>query len=63
MNFEAEGVAVEHSVPESSFVKIEVNDNSVAYDTDMPVQDLVFWLEAVKSMIMSNVIPPDDSKS
>lgn len=59
MEFSAEGFATreEDNVEEkvNPFISIVLEDDRVRYDTNMPVQDMVFWMEAVKSMLLAGI--------
>lgn len=37
-------------------VTITITENSVKYDTQLPLPDLVFWLETVKNMAIDSVM-------
>ena len=41
---------------QTASITITIAEDSVKYDTDLPLPDLVFWLEAVKSMVVNSTI-------
>ena len=43
--------------------QIYVNDQEIGYETELGVEESVFWLETIKQMILSRVVGaevPDD---
>lgn len=63
MEFTAEGYATkpEENVEEAEnpFISIILEEDRVKYDTNLPVQDMVFWMETVKSMLLQGTIAPE----
>lgn len=48
---------------QEGLVNISVSDSSVKYDTNMTLQDMVFWLEAVKNMaIYESMAGPEEGQ-
>lgn len=41
---------------ESGFINIALDKDSVKYETNLPMQDLVFWIEAVKQMALDQAL-------
>lgn len=40
-------------------ITITITDNAVRYETDLHPSDMVFWLEAVKSMVLEKSFNPE----
>lgn len=67
MEFSAEGYATrpeeELTQPEEAveelenpFISIILEKDRVKYDTNLPVQDMVFWMETVKAMLLQSTV-------
>lgn len=41
---------------QEAVINIKVTDDSVKYDTNLAIPDVVFWLETVKSMILQEAL-------
>jgi len=42
-------------------IVIDITDQEIKYETEMSTPEVVFWLEAVKAMVLSNVLSPTEA--
>lgn len=62
MEFSAEGYATKPEETEevdNPFISIILEHDRVKYDTNLPAQDMVFWMETVKSMLLRGMVDSD----
>ena len=47
---------VEEQASEKAFIHVEIDEDSVTYDTNLSATDVVFWVEAMKSMVITETL-------
>lgn len=53
MEIDTKGYAVDEG---EMFIHLRVSDETFNYSTNMPAQDLVFWLETVKNKVIETFV-------
>lgn len=57
---EAEVDTSSEEVTDSAAILITVTESTVKYDTNLPIPEMLFWMDVVKSMAIQQTVGTED---